>query len=123
MVSVTRGGILVVLACSLLLGCSATTQEHAEWTIDGPRPSAGTTRFTIRTTTPGVASGCSRVFDPILQESADAVSVVVPVTRASSSAECTDDLRVGTYTINLQEPLGDRELLGCGRPTCGGAAP
>ncbi len=58
------------------------------------------------------SSSCDS-FDRIeVQESDSAVDVQVLV-KSNGNAACTDDLRMEDITVDLDEPLGVRELTGC----------
>ena len=68
----------------------------------------------IQYTMSGVASGCERKGNSYAEESAEQVVVhAVKSVLDDRNVPCTEELAYVDATITLDEPLGDRLLLGC----------
>lgn len=104
-------GFIIV---AVTVGCTSSSSS-------APTPSISAVHWELNQAPSGtqllitgyIGSGSCDSFDRIeVQESGSAVDVQVLV-KSNGNAACTDDLRMQTITVDLDEPLGVRELTGC----------
>ncbi len=76
------------------------------------------TTLTVSTNFGGVASGCARFEEWTWSESDDRVDIEARLWEAIAPQACTADGASESVTIELLQPLGDRDLTGCGEPEC-----
>lgn len=62
----------------------------------------------------GEASGCNRFAGAEIDERDERVSVRMLLSQAIAPGACTDEGITRTATVRLEEPLGERPLVGCG---------
>ncbi len=106
---------LVTAGCSVV-GVGGSTGPN-EWWLIGTTP--GAEELLIATQFGGVASGCSRWEGWRVEEASEQIRVEALVWRKHAPGGCTDDAAGRTIVVELGEPLGSRELLGCQREECG----
>ncbi len=114
-----RGGI--VRLSILLLGLSACgavggSVGSNDWTLVGV--TSDEQHLLVTTLYGGVASDCTRWEGWEVDETDDRVEVRALLWRKRFPGGCTDEGIVQSIEINLAAPLGDRELVGCGRNDC-----
>ncbi len=105
----------------LLLGASACGAVGGsvgpnDWTLVGVTPDEKYIQVT--TLYGGVASDCTRWEGWEVDETADRVEVKALLWRKRFPGGCTDEGIVQSTEVALSAPLGDRELVGCGRDDC-----
>lgn len=103
----------VSASCSALGGSTGPN----EWWLIGTTPDAQ--QLLITTQFGGVASGCSRWEDWAIDEAPGQIRVEALVWRQRAPSGCTDDAGTQSLIVELQEPLDERELVGCQRERCG----
>lgn len=106
----------VVIALLMLVGCGRETVPN-DWYL-ASAPDKESQRLQIVTEFSGQASGCNRYEAYELDEGADEVSISVLLSRARSIQDCTEELVLHRVEVELNGPLGNRVLTGCGRPSC-----
>lgn len=71
-------------------------------------------KIVIVYTMSGVASGCQREGDPVVEETNDKVTITaIKLVTTDRDRPCTEELAYVDETAMLGEPLGDRALVGC----------
>ncbi|MCC5949307.1 MAG: hypothetical protein JJT89_12720 [Nitriliruptoraceae bacterium] len=97
-------GVVVLV----LGGCSSVEVQRAEWVLN--EPAEGTTLNLA------VFAGHSSCIDfdrvDVLREGSSHVELHAFVAY-NGDASCTDDWGIQTVSVELAEPLGDRQLVGC----------
>jgi len=96
-----------------LVDCRSVKNSGTEWRLQEP-PEGRVLKVVAN-----VVSSCNSIDRVVVEESRDEVSVGVYVRAVSPlpTRECTADERaIERTTVELQEPLGDRKLVGCDRP-------
>lgn len=101
-------GLLLLLACS---GSSEWVREDTEWFLVGV--SADERTLEIVYTMSGVASECQRKGGVEARESEHRVTVRAHKEVNPSATGCTLELVTVDEAVTLEDPLGERELLGC----------
>ena len=105
----------VLLVALLVSGCGGSVDAN-DWTMVGMTPDE---RHVLLTTLfGGVASGCTRWEGWEVEESEERVDVQALVWRKTLPSGCTDEGVTETIEVDLNEPLGTRELVGCGKDDC-----
>ncbi len=61
------------------------------------------------------SSTCERFEGVEVAETSDAVTATAIISSPTGDQGCTSDMRTERVEVTLQEPLGARELLGCGQ--------
>jgi outer membrane protein assembly factor BamB len=87
-----------------------------DWTTVGMTPDER--HLLVTTLFGGVASGCTRWEGWEVDESEERVDVRALVWRKSFPSGCTDEGVIETIEVDLNEPLGTRDLVGCGKDDC-----
>ncbi|MCP3995871.1 MAG: PQQ-binding-like beta-propeller repeat protein [bacterium] len=110
-----------ILLSFLLLGTSACgalggSTGSNDWTLVGVTPDER--HLLVTTMYGGVASGCTRWEGWEVEETDDRVEVNALLWRKRFPGGCTVEGVFQSTEINLSAPLGDRELVGCGRSDC-----
>lgn len=112
--------LVCVLAGGVLSGCTTVafggSTAPNDWWLVGATPDAQ--RLEVSTHFGGVASGCSRWEGWRVDETSEQVRVEALVWRRNGFTGCTDDADGRTLVVDLDEPLGSRQLVGCHRETC-----
>ena len=116
-------GWLVSLAI-LLSGLSACGGDGVpggstgpnDWTLVGVTPDEQ--HLQVATIYGGVSSGCTRWEGWEVEETDERVEVKALLWRKRFPGGCTDEGITQSIDIMLSAPLGDRELVGCGRSDC-----
>ena len=114
-----RIGLILVAAAfaAAVAGCgSVGSVGDAEWTLVATTPDGQTLLF--ETGFGGVASGCARFEGWVVEAEGDIVDVRARLWEAIGPQGCTDELVIERHAVQLDEPLGDRVLRGCGREDC-----
>lgn len=103
-----------------LMDCRSVKNWGSEWRLQEP-PDGRTLRVAAF-----VGSSCSAIDHVVVEETRDEVELVVYVRRVTwpsseadgqAAEECTaGERKIGRTTVELEEPLGDRLLLGCDHP-------
>jgi len=97
----------VVVGVAFAAGCSSTEVQRSEWVLT--EPAEGTTlQFAVF----AGHSSCLD-FDDIKVVRKDAGRVEIQAFVEYSGTDCTDDWVNETVTVELDEPLADRPLIGC----------
>jgi hypothetical protein len=95
------------------------TPRRAFWRLaPGAAPDPAATELTVQVTERACAGGASaegRIPAPTVEESADAVTITISVVALPGEPTC-DPNPPTPYTVVLDEPLGDRTLVGAGGP-------
>ena len=123
----TIGGvraILLLLGATLLAACGGSSigdlargsVDNTDWTLEGSSPDGQ--HLLVTTLFGGVASGCTRFEGWEVTESVDAVEISAQLWRQRAPSGCTDEGVVEVLQVDLDRPLGDRQLLGCGAEDC-----
>ncbi len=99
----------------LLVGCGGSVSDN-EWTLEGVSPDQQ--HLVVSTLFGGVASGCTRFEGWELTETEDAIEIKARLWRQRAPSDCTSEGVVETLQVDLDRPLGDRELVGCGADDC-----
>lgn len=104
-----RASIAVVAAvCLMLAACSSTEVQRSEWVLT--EPAEGTTLQLA------VFAGHSSCLDfaglEVVRQDAGRVEIQAFV-EYNGDPDCTDDWVNETVTVELDEPLADRRLIGC----------
>lgn len=123
-----RNGV-VLLACAALIltvaGCSSGPLQDFgrrvvanDWALVDVSPDQRV--LLVRTSYGGEASDCNRWMGAEVDQREDRVSVRMLLSKAVLPGGCTDELVTRSAIVRLSEPLGDRELVGCGAgpPVC-----
>lgn len=87
-----------------------------EWVVEGFDQDGQT--LVVSTFFGGVASDCTRFQGWEVDEREDAVEIEALIWERRFQSVCTDDGAVEQLTVNLEAPLGDRALVGCGQDEC-----
>ncbi len=103
------GTVLFVVACG-------GSVDDNDWTLEGVSPDGR--HLLASTFFGGVASDCTRFEGWEVAESEEAVEIRARLWRRRAPSGCTDDGAVELLQIDLDEPLGDRPLVGCGQEDC-----
>jgi len=113
-------GAAVLAACgaSILTADGGGSVGENEWSLEGV--SLDGQHLVVSTLFGGVASGCSRFEGWEVNESEDSVEISVRLWRLSAPSDCTDEGVVELLQVDLDRPLDDRELVGCGVDDCRG---
>jgi len=110
-------GLLAVAFAAALAGCgSVGAVGDAEWTLVASTPDGQT--LLVETGFGGVASGCARFDGWEVVVNDDAVDVRARLWEAIAPSGCTAELVLERHVVELDAPLGDRALQGCGRDAC-----
>lgn len=72
----------------------------------------------VTSTYGGVASDCARWEDWVVDATSERLSIEARLWRRRLPSGCTDDGAARSLRVVLDEPLGDRELVGCGHDDC-----
>ncbi|MGA9596362.1 MAG: PQQ-binding-like beta-propeller repeat protein [Acidimicrobiia bacterium] len=117
MMRIRTAGV-AVLALALTTGCGAVggSTSQNEWTLIGTTPDQQ--HLLITTLFGGVASDCTRWEGWEINETPEQVEVKAQVWRKRFPSGCTDEGIIKTIDVGLAEPLGDRQLVGCGTDDC-----
>lgn len=118
---------LLVLAAVVLGGCGGDgvdTDERenvaTEWYLRSIDPDDRTIHLVY--TMSGVASGCEREAAATVEQTADRVIVTAyKSVSLDTNRACTEEFAYIEESVTLDEPLGDRPLVGC-RPGKTGAS-
>jgi hypothetical protein len=104
----TVGAVATVLLATAVASCVWTRDAPTDWRLAGPVEG---NRLELLVVQPGTAA-CRPFADIDVDESEDAVQIIARV-ETSSEDDCpaTSDTRL--VVVELDEPLGDRELTGC----------
>ena len=113
-----------LLGAALLAGCGGSTIgdlaggsiDNTDWTLEGSSPDGQ--HLLVSTLFGGVASGCARFEGWEVTESDDAVEINARLWRQRTPSGCTDEGVVELLQVDLDQPLGDRSLVGCGAEDC-----
>ncbi len=87
-----------------------------DWTLIGATPDEQ--HLLVTTLFGGVSSGCTRWEGWEVDESSDRVEIKALLWTKRFPGGCTDEGITETTEIDLAEPLGDRDLVGCGADDC-----
>lgn len=99
--------VAVVAVCACATGCTEDrTEAEVDWSLASPPVGR---EVNVRAEFGG--SSCSEFKDWDVAETSS--SVTIRATAEFFGNECTADLVVEPMSIVLDEPLGDRRLLGC----------
>ncbi len=110
---------LALIGAALLVG--AVTAGCTSSSSSAPAPSISAVHWELNEAPTGaqlritgfIGSSSCNSFDRIeVQESDSAVDVQVLV-KFNGNAACTEDMRMQAITVELENPLGIRELTGC----------
>lgn len=112
-----RTAVATCLAALICWGCGSTSAT--QWTLIGNDGN----QLTFEVGIGGAASNCYKLLGPEVSEESDSVHVEFIVRQRPFTSTCTDDLMIVQRTIELEQPLGDRELAGCGEESCGQVQP
>lgn len=105
----------VVVGAVVLAACGGSVGD-TEWTLEGVSPDQQ--HLVVSTLFGGVASGCSRFEGWEVEESGEAVEINARLWQQRAPSDCTDEGVVEVLQVDLDQPLGDRELVGCGVDDC-----
>ncbi len=108
-------GTVLLVGCGIG-GTNSGSASNAEWTLEGVSPDRQ--HLVVSTLFGGVASGCSRFEGWEVKESEGAVEINARLWQKSAPSGCTDEGVVEYAQVDLEQPLGDRELIGCGVEEC-----
>ena len=108
-------GSMVLAAVALLSACSEGSVGAADWSLEGMSPDGR--HLLVAVPFGGVASDCTRWEGAEITVTGDSVTVIADLWRRNGGA-CTADGALELIQIELEQPLGDRSLLGCGRDDC-----
>jgi outer membrane protein assembly factor BamB len=87
-----------------------------EWHLVGVSPDEGT--LLVTAFFGGVASDCNRFEGWEVDEGDEQVVVAARMWQNDAAEACTDEGVTETLPLHLDEPLGDRDLVGCGQDDC-----
>jgi outer membrane protein assembly factor BamB len=110
---------LLAAGCGRLPGFDGVSEgriEANEWVLEGMTPDGE--RLVVSTIFGGVASGCTRFDGWSYEETGEAVTVTASLWHSNRVQDCTDEGNVEVLPIDLEAPLGDRRLEGCGHDDC-----
>jgi len=110
--------VLAAWGTSTLTASGGGSVGNNEWTLEGVSPDQQ--HLVVSTLFGGVASGCSRFEGWEVNESEDSVEINARLWRQRFPSGCTDEGVVELLQVDLDRPLGDRELVGCGVDDCRG---
>jgi outer membrane protein assembly factor BamB len=102
-------------AALFVVACGGSVDDN-DWTLEGVSPDGR--HLLASTFFGGVASDCTRFEGWEVAESEEAVEIRARLWRRRAPSGCTDDGAVELLQIDLDEPLGDRPLVGCGQQDC-----
>ncbi len=123
--------VWLLVVAVLLAGCSGPTigdpggelgelaggsVDDTEWTLEGSSPDGK--HLLVSTLFGGVASGCTRFEGWEVTESDDAVEITARLWQQRAPSRCTDEGNSEVLQVDLDRPLGDRSLVGCGAEDC-----
>jgi len=111
---------VVLVVAVVVSGCGGSVASN-DWTMVGMTPDER--HLLITTLFGGVASGCTRWEGWEVEESEERVDVRALLWRKSFPSGCTDEGVTETIEVDLSEPLGSRDLAGCGSDDCGRIEP
>lgn len=113
-----RIGLLVFAALALVAcgGDGVDTDERenvaTEWYLRSIDPDGRTVQLVY--TMSGVASGCEREASASVEQTADKVVVTAyKSVSLDTNRACTEEFAYIEESVTLDEPLGDRPLVGC----------
>lgn len=120
MFAALMSGVLAACGSVVAVGTDAHGDRENvlsnDWSLEGATPDGKT--LLISTSFGGVASNCTRFEGFEVDASADAVTVLANLWVNPDAQSCTDDGAGETLMLTLANPLGERELLGCGVDDC-----
>lgn len=105
---VAAAAALLLGGCSLLSGPLGQRVVEGSWRLDAISPDGRTLLVSTG------FGGCEEYRGTDIDEGADEVLVRVRLAEPLGVAECTDELHVRQVHVTLDEPLGERVLVGCG---------
>jgi len=108
--------VLAVLVVAVVASSCGGSVGSNDWTMIGMTPDER--HLLITTLFGGVASGCTRWEGWEVEESEERVDVRAVVWRKRFPSGCTDEGITETIEVDLNEPLGSRDLVGCGNDDC-----
>lgn len=112
--------MLAVMAAVLATGCSVVgiggSTAPNEWWLNATTPDGR--QLLITSQFGGVASDCTRWEDWHIDASAERVEVEALLWRKHRPSACTDEGVARSLLLDLDDPLGERVLAGCGREDC-----
>lgn len=113
-------GACLLVACggSAISGVAGGSVGNNEWVLEGASPDGR--HLLVSTLFGGVASGCARFEGWEVAESEDEVEINARLWRQRAPSDCTDEGVVELLQVDLDRPLGDRWLVGCGVEDCHG---
>jgi hypothetical protein len=108
--------LVAAVALIVLAGCGGGNADRREatasWELSAPvDPSTAVLPITVFVG----SSSCDRFDGVEAVETTEAVTVTATISSLTGDRACTSDLWTERAEVTLEEPLGDRELLGCGR--------
>lgn len=116
--------VWLLLGTVLLAACGESTiddraggsVDNTDWTLEGSSPDGR--HLVVSTLFGGVASGCARFEGWEVAESDDVVDIDARLWQQHAPSGCTDEGIVELLQVDLDQPLGDRQLVGCGDENC-----
>ena len=99
------GTVVVVLLA--LSGCSWGDQFTAPWVLTEAAQGTG-----LHVEALIAGTGCTELLRWQVTETDERVEIR-PVLRRTDAGSCTDDIGNEAHVVQLQEPLGERDLTGC----------
>ena len=87
-----------------------------DWALEGVAPDGQ--HLLVSTLFGGVASGCTRFDGWEVEETDNVVEITARLWRRRAPSDCTDEGVVELLQVDLDAPLGDRVLVGCGQDDC-----
>lgn len=116
--------VWLVLGAVLLAACGESTivdraggsVDDTGWTLEGSSPDGQ--HLLVSALFGGVASGCARFEGWEVTELDDVVEINARLWQQHAPSECTDEGVVEVLQVDLDQPLGDRQLVGCGEDDC-----
>lgn len=109
-----RVAMLVLVVAAVGSGCGSVGSN--DWALIGATPDEQ--HLLVTTLFGGVSSGCTRWEGWEVDESADRVEIKALLWTKRFPGGCTDEGITETIEVDLVEPLGDRDLIGCGADDC-----
>ena len=110
----------LVLVAVVLAGCGteeppplASPDAFGEQPVDWYLISADDAQIRIGYHMSGIASDCERAGPVEVDETPDAVTINAHKLVTTEQKACTEELQLYEETLELDAPLGDRELRGC----------
>lgn len=116
--------LLLALALGFVSACGTSTLSDlaggsvndTEWSLQGVSPDGS--HLLVSTLFGGVASDCTRFEGWEVVESGESVEITARLWERRAPAGCTDEGVVESLQVDLEQPLGDRDLVGCGADNC-----